>query len=280
MWTYGSGSLAAGFLGFALQNIDYLLVGRLLGPVALGLYALAFRVAIFPFLTVTKAVAGVLFPLFSRVRSDRVEIRNIFRLAIRLGGAGTVLFGAGLAALAPHLVVLGNQWGPSVATARLLGVYVCLRAVVELAQALFMGTGRPGLVAVLNGVWVTVLGGGILAAHVRTITTVGALQVAVAAGMVTASVPFVLGTASIPLRAYLTDVVRPLAAGAVGVGVTILVGELKGIWANDGSIPSAIALGAVFAVIYGGALLVVDPRLPRDLRTIRQRSSVPFVEEG
>src|SRR5205823_4992568 len=110
MWRFAGPSLAAYPLEFGLQNVDYALVGRILGPVALGYYTLAFRIAILPFLTVTFVIAGVAFPAYARLELAWERIRSLFRLLTRVTGTLAFLLGGGVVALAPSLVLLGHKW--------------------------------------------------------------------------------------------------------------------------------------------------------------------------
>src|SRR5437762_3832715 len=83
LWGYGKYSFASEFFEFGLQNVDYALIGRLLGPVALGYYTLAFRIAILPFLLVTYVLAGVSFPLYARLANDLGRVREVFQSLLR-----------------------------------------------------------------------------------------------------------------------------------------------------------------------------------------------------
>jgi lipopolysaccharide exporter len=79
MWRYGRNAVTAQGFDVALQNVDYALIGRLLGPVRLGYYTLAFRVAILPFLV----IPGVRFPVLARVFPERQRAREIFVASFR-----------------------------------------------------------------------------------------------------------------------------------------------------------------------------------------------------
>jgi len=52
-------------LGFFQSNLDYLLVGRYLGSVALGLYTLAFRLPDLLILQFSRVLGEVVFPIFT-----------------------------------------------------------------------------------------------------------------------------------------------------------------------------------------------------------------------
>ena len=62
--------LAANFVNYILLNVDYALVGRLMGAVALGTYVLAFNVASCPSTLLSSMINNVSMPAFSRVQHD------------------------------------------------------------------------------------------------------------------------------------------------------------------------------------------------------------------
>src|SRR5439155_19430314 len=117
LWGYARSSFASELFEFGLQNVDYVMIGRLLGPVVLGYYTFAFRIAILPFLLVTYVLAGVSFPLYARLFPDLGRVREVFQSVLELGLDLMFLLGGGLVVLAPGIQVLGGQWDTSVATA-------------------------------------------------------------------------------------------------------------------------------------------------------------------
>ena len=64
----------AALVGFAVLNIDYVVVSRTLGESATGIYALAYRIAFVPYITVAIVLGGVAFPVYAMfTRSARLE---------------------------------------------------------------------------------------------------------------------------------------------------------------------------------------------------------------
>ncbi|WP_432524256.1 oligosaccharide flippase family protein [Kineococcus sp. SYSU DK006] len=268
MWRYARGSFTATWLDNALQNVDYLLVGKLLGPGALGLYTLAFRVAILPFVVVTQVVVGVMFPALVQVSDDRRRMEDGFQVSFRLGAAAVVLLGGGVSALAPYLALLGEDWRAATTAAQLLGVYVCFRSAAFMATPVVQALGRPGAVAVLRGAWVVLLVLLLLTVGRRGITEVAAVQVLVAAVLFLAHAKLAadLGGASLPR--LLLDLARPLLAALVAAGALLAVRRLGGTWDDDTSVVAFLVAGVLFTLVYLGALLALGPRLLRDVRRV------------
>jgi lipopolysaccharide exporter len=269
MWRYARHSLTSEVFEFALQNVDYMLVGRLLGPVALGYYSLAFRVAILPFLTVTYVLAGVSFPYYARVAPDLQRVRDGFRSTLRLGMAATTLLAGGLVVLAPSLQVLGTQWQPSVATARALGLYVCLRSAAHFMTPLLAATGHPGADAALRGCWFVLLAGAIVLVAPEGIAAIGVAQAVVAGVLLVAYTEASRRLVGVPPGAVAAVLGRLAVALAAGAAMVLGLRTLGGIWVADTTWATLLLLGTCFTLAYTAALWLVMPTLGTDLRRLR-----------
>jgi O-antigen/teichoic acid export membrane protein len=269
MWRYARHSLTSEAFEFALQNVDYALVGRLLGPVALGYYTLAFRVAILPFLTVTYVLAGVSFPYYARATPDLERVRDAFRTTLRLGMAATVLLAGGLIFLAPSLQVLGAQWEPSVPIARALGLYVCLRSAAHFMTPLLAATGHPGADAALRACWFVLLAGAIVLVAPEGITAVGVAQAVVAAVLLAAYTEASRRLVGVRPGVVATILGRLAVATALGGAAVLGLRTLGGVWTADTTWPTLLLLGAAFTLTYTLASWLLLPALRADLQRLR-----------
>jgi PST family polysaccharide transporter len=130
------------FLRYANSNLDYLIVGKLIGTVELGWYTVAFNVAMLLRTYLSQIVNSVAFPAFSRAGRARLGsayLRTTSYVAlIALPGVAVV----GL--LAPEIVgvVLGPDWLPMVTSLRLLTVAGGVASVSSLSSPVFFSSGR------------------------------------------------------------------------------------------------------------------------------------------
>ena len=94
------------------RNVDNLLIGRFLGPAALGVYAFAYNVMLVPFSRIAGPMTEVLFPAFSRMQDDRPRMTEVWVRAVRLVASFSVPALVGLVVVAPDFVpvVLGEKW--------------------------------------------------------------------------------------------------------------------------------------------------------------------------
>lgn len=115
----GPGALIA----VLLINVDYLAIGHVLGPEAVGGYSLAFRIAWVPYIMVAVVLGGVLFPICADlIRNGRRDELPVHRFTV-----ATLVITGGLyvtvALLSQGVVVLGEQWASATKTLVLLCGY-------------------------------------------------------------------------------------------------------------------------------------------------------------
>jgi PST family polysaccharide transporter len=274
LWRYGRAALAGSFLEFALQNVDYALVGLLLGPVALGLYTIAFRVAILPFLLITYVIAGVAFPVYARIATDGPAVNRVMQVTMRACCSVVFFMGAGLATLAPFLVVLGHRWQPAVPVARFLGIYICLRSAAFMVSMLLRVV-SPTANALLRGAWVLLLIALIATAGRAGISAVGAIQVIVAAPMLGAFLLVTRSLSGISVGQLLVDMARLGVAALIAAAATTALHQGVGALSNPTSVGALLILGATFCGVYALALALIMPRVADDLRRLRALAAHP-----
>ncbi|HEX2093319.1 MAG TPA: oligosaccharide flippase family protein [Longimicrobiaceae bacterium] len=153
-WMQGTRVLM--FLGFHLDN---LLVGKLLGPTALGYYQLAFRIGEIPVSTVGRAAAQVMLPVLTRLRRRPDRLRRQFLSTLRLVVGVNAAFALVLVLAARPAVelLLGPSWLPAVPVIRILAVAMVFRVVMVLTNQLFYAVERLRLVFMVNTVRVAVM---------------------------------------------------------------------------------------------------------------------------
>jgi O-antigen/teichoic acid export membrane protein len=269
LWPYARWATLASGLDIVLLNVDYALVARLLGPVALGYYSLAFRVAILPFFTVTMVVVGAGWPALSRLREETDRLQSAFRASVRTAMGGVLLMTGGLIVVAPSLELISPRWGPAVTAARLLAVFVALRSCAYLLQAFFQSTGHPGVNAVLNGIWAALLAGLIALVGRAGVEAVAATQVGVAAVLLALHVAQARRS-GVDVAGFASDVGRP-ALTAILACATVLGGQ--DLLGRTGRVSwlSSVVIGVVYAVLYLGLLRLVAPPVWDDVRAFRAR---------
>jgi O-antigen/teichoic acid export membrane protein len=128
------------------RNVDNLLIGRYLGPAALGLYGFAYNVMLVPFSRISGPLTEVLFPAFSRMKDDRKRMTDVWIRAIRLVGSFSVPALLGLVVVAPDFVsvVLGQKWAGATTLIQILAWVGLLQSLQTLNPNILQALDKTG----------------------------------------------------------------------------------------------------------------------------------------
>jgi O-antigen/teichoic acid export membrane protein len=140
-----TGAGIAGFnaVNFGARNFDDLIVGRLLGTYALGLYGRAYMLMLLPVTQISAATAAVLLPAVAATRSNPRVAAQLYLRVVQIGCMIALPVLAGILLVSDSLVPLlfGSHWEPMVPVLRIL----CLAGVAQLLLApcgvLYQATG-------------------------------------------------------------------------------------------------------------------------------------------
>jgi O-antigen/teichoic acid export membrane protein len=216
--SFGLPLAGSSLVAFAVLNVDYVVVSRVLGAEALGLYVLAFNISGWPQTVFGSVVRSVSLPGFSRLRRDGVDTAQAFPVALGVVTSLAAPVCLILGGLAGPLVVAvyGDQWSAAAAALTGLCVLGLTRIILELAADYFVSLGRtrlvflaqlPYLAGLVVALVVGVNGAGIAGA--------GLAQAAVAIALMIPLYIVFLARAGVPPGAVVRALVPP-AAWALG----------------------------------------------------------------
>jgi O-antigen/teichoic acid export membrane protein len=184
---FGVPLAASGVVVFAVSSVDQLVVGRLLGPTALGFYVLAFNLSSWPVTMFSQPVRAVAPAAFARLQHDPPAMRRGFVSVAGLLGAVSLpvcLLISGMSAPIIHFVY-GLKWVPAAQALVWLALFAALRILFELSYDYFVVLASSRVVFSLQLVWLIVLVPALVAGvELRGIWGAGLAQVVVAAGLV------------------------------------------------------------------------------------------------
>ena len=132
---------------FVYRNADYAIVGRLMGPVELGYYSLAFMLISIPVDKIVATCNQATFPVFCRLSHDRARVRDWYlRLTILVGSLATpALVGLALVARDAISVVLGEKWLPAVVPLQIMSLAGIVMVLGSSIDGLYNAMGRPDI---------------------------------------------------------------------------------------------------------------------------------------
>jgi lipopolysaccharide exporter len=145
LYRYGRFITGLGIVVFISRELDNAVIGKLLGPELLGYYVAAYSLANLPSTYVSKIVAKVLFPMFSKLQDDLASLRVEYERGIRLVTAFVVPVSITMGVLAPEIVhgFYGPRWAAVTAPLQVLVVFGCFRALWMLNGYLYNAIGKP-----------------------------------------------------------------------------------------------------------------------------------------
>ena len=144
---FGALSVGQRTANYATANVDYALVGGVLGAGPLGLYRMAYELATLAPARLNIVAGRVFFPVMARLASDRERFRTAY---LRLQESATLVglpLVVGIALVAPIAVphVLGARWSSSVPLLQILAIVGAGRVVAGTIGPALLAAGRPDL---------------------------------------------------------------------------------------------------------------------------------------
>lgn len=257
--------LGVNFLQFLNQRTDDFLIGLFLGPVALGLYTVAYRLLLLMLDVLVGTIQTVAFPTLARLQGDPERLRRAYLSGSRLCCAVAIPAFALVATVAPELtrVFFGSRWHDSARIMTILALFGLLQGPLQLAANALTGVGRPEVVFRIG--------------LANTVTQVVGFAVAVRFGIGWVAVSFVVRAyllaplwflalrriVGLGVRAQLAAYLTPVACSAVLVAAVLAARHL--VVPDQAAGVRLAVLAAVGTAAYVAGLAVVGRPLLREL---------------
>jgi PST family polysaccharide transporter len=149
---YGFSLLSLDAISTLEDNFDYLVIGRVLGNAALGVYTLAYRLPELLGLNMLWVMAAALFPAYASVQDRPDVLRRGFLTTIRFIEMLSVPVSLGLLLAADPLVrvIFGEQWLAAIPVVRILALFVLITSIGDNAGDIYKAIGRPDILVKLS----------------------------------------------------------------------------------------------------------------------------------
>jgi PST family polysaccharide transporter len=164
------------------QQADNLVVGRWLGPAALGVYGRAYSLMVMPATVFGRIVNRVLFPVMSQVQDERDRLAGAYERALAIVALCSLPVSAVLWVVAPEFIpaLLGPQWTGVVLPFRLFTCGLFFRMSSKITDACVKAAGAMYPRALIQGVYAAMV---LLAALIGQRWGVGGVALAVSIAM-------------------------------------------------------------------------------------------------
>lgn len=147
----GKFTLVIAVASYVTNMADNVMVGRLLGPGALGNYSLAFNIASVPIIVLVFSLGTVLFPAYAEITAQRpnnleLAFTKVFSTSLMIMVTITVP----LFLLSGEIIQLlfGGRWATAGTVLRVLALAIPLRGLTQILSTVFWGVNQPKQVAV------------------------------------------------------------------------------------------------------------------------------------
>jgi len=147
LFGFGSHVMGSRVLNYIDSNVDYLVVGKLLGISALGYYSFAYHLIMFPLNRISTMVTRVTFPAFSTIQDDNDTSRKGYLKVVQYISLITFPMLAGMFVVAPEFVVVvyGAKWAPMILPLQILCLAGAIHSVGHTVGTILLSKGRADI---------------------------------------------------------------------------------------------------------------------------------------
>lgn len=156
---YGGGITLSAQLKYVANNGDYFVIGRWLGPAALGIYQQAFNIVVTFSRYLGDVLEKVLFATASRIQGESDRLARSYSLSLSLVNFLLLPISVIIIVLAPEMVwvYLGPKWMEAVLPTQILAVGLMFRNQSRISDAFVNAMGTVYKTAARKAVFATVV---------------------------------------------------------------------------------------------------------------------------
>ncbi len=257
----------------AFLNVDYLVLGALTGPGVVGIYRVAYDIAMMPAVAVANVLNRTALPVMARLRGT--ELTSLFvttsgKLAAVMGAVGAVVIASAVDLTA---IFQSGEYAAAATPTQVLAIAAVLRVLFQLFPDMFNAAGLSFLTFRFGVLSLLVLGACLTLAILGIGLDDGAFSVSVGwLGVYPVLLPLaVIASAarlSLDAKSYARSLLSPLLSAAIaalaGLGTASAIGTTVSPWWLRVAIAATVTLA-----VHAGALRVIGRRD----RNVRARSS-------
>ncbi len=142
---FGKHIFGTNILRYLNTNVDYMIVGKILGAVALGYYTFAYNLANWIVTEFIFIIIVVAFPTFAKIQDDPERLKEVFLKIIKAQSLLSWPMFIGIILTANELlpVVYSAKWIPSIIPLQVLTIAALIRSMASIGAQALKALGRP-----------------------------------------------------------------------------------------------------------------------------------------
>ncbi len=144
LWTFGGNVLGSNAVNYWFRNLDNLLIGRFVGPAALGLYNRAYNLVLLQLTNISYVAGRPLFPALSKLQEEPARVKSAYLRALGIVAFVTLPIATGFFVAARPLVLtlFGAKWTGAIALVRILAFAAVAQSISTTAGVIYLARGR------------------------------------------------------------------------------------------------------------------------------------------
>jgi O-antigen/teichoic acid export membrane protein len=144
---FGAYTTGTNVINYFINNVDYLLIGKLLSATALGSYTFAFVLTDTFRSRLMAVINNVMYPIYGKNQGDHISLKKYYLKVISYNSIIVYPIMIFMLAVGRPFILkfFGDKWGGSTPALQILAVSVMVHMLVNSNTALIRGMGKPGL---------------------------------------------------------------------------------------------------------------------------------------
>ncbi|MFC6099805.1 lipopolysaccharide biosynthesis protein [Olivibacter domesticus] len=144
---FGIYTTGTNVINYFINNVDYLLIGKVLSAQALGAYTFAFVLTDTFRGKLMSVINNVMYPLYGKKQGDPEALKKYYLKVVSYNSIIIYPIMVLLLTLAEPIIlnIFGEKWHDSIIPLKILSVSVMIHMLVNSNTALIRGLGKPGL---------------------------------------------------------------------------------------------------------------------------------------
>lgn len=149
----------SGIFSYLYQNIDDIVVGKILGTVSLGFYQMSYNLSAIPITEVSDVFSRVTFPIYMKISGDKLRLRTAFLKTILVISALSIPICLVFFLFPKQIIlfVLGDKWVDAWPVFQILAILGALRAIGAPSGAVFLSVGKQKYITIITFVSFSIL---------------------------------------------------------------------------------------------------------------------------
>ncbi len=144
---FGMYQMAQNSIVYFINQFDIILIGKLLGTEAVGMYSLIKQIVMRPSQIINPIITSVSFPIMSKLQNDLLKLKEIYLKIINFLSSVNSPIYLLMIVLANFILplILGKTWDSSIELFQILSIYALLRSLASPAGILLLSRGRADI---------------------------------------------------------------------------------------------------------------------------------------